>query len=151
MFRYVWFKREEREEERALYTHYYAHSMNLAVGDTIKVCLVLNDTIDNTYELTKLVKMPPKRDATLHCIQAENNSSSNNKDGEFVDGRKKPTIKLFCHNQWAVCAECINGVLFVCLLSLFQVGIYNSIKTNTNQPSSLCKLMQDLMKKRKLT
>ena len=139
MFRYVWFKREEREEERALYTHYYAHSMNLAVGDTIKVCLVLNDTIDNTYELTKLVKMPPKRDATLHSIQAENNSRSNNKDGEFVDRRKKPTIKLFCHTQWAVCAECINGVLFVCLLSLFQVGIYNSIKTNKNQPSSLYK------------
>ena len=29
--------------------------------------------------------------------------------------------------------------LFVCLLSLFQVGIYNSIKTNKNQPSSLYK------------
>ena len=77
MFHYVWFKREEREEERALYTHYYAYSMDLAVGDTIKVCLVLNGTIDNTYELTKLVKIPPKRDATLHSIQGDNNSSNN--------------------------------------------------------------------------
>ena len=26
------------EEERALYTHRYAHSINLSVGDTMKVC-----------------------------------------------------------------------------------------------------------------
>ena len=30
--------------------------------------------------------------------------------------------------------------LFVCLLSLFQVGTYNSIKTNENQPSGLYKM-----------
>ena len=29
--------------------------------------------------------------------------------------------------------------LFICLLSLFQVGIKNSIKTNKKQPSSSCK------------
>ena len=85
------------EEERALYTHCYAHSINLAVGDTMKVCPVLKDTIDNTYKLTKLVKMSPKRDAKLHFIQAENNSGDSNKDAEFVDGLKYPTIKSFCH------------------------------------------------------
>ena len=46
----------KNEESRALYTHCYAHSINLAVGDTMKSCPVLKDTIDNTYELTKLVK-----------------------------------------------------------------------------------------------
>ena len=45
------------EEERALYTHCYTHSINLPVGYTMKVCPVLIDTIDNTYELTKLIKM----------------------------------------------------------------------------------------------
>ena len=39
------------EEEPALYTHCYAYSINLAVGDTLKVCLILKDTIDNTYEM----------------------------------------------------------------------------------------------------
>ena len=43
----------KNEESRALYTHCYAHSINLAVGDTMKSCPVLKDTIDNTYELTK--------------------------------------------------------------------------------------------------
>ena len=41
-------------------------SINLAVGDTMKVCPVLKDAIDNIYELFKLVKMSYKRDAKRH-------------------------------------------------------------------------------------
>ena len=63
----------------------------------MKVNPIIKDSIDNTYELTKLIKMSPKRDAKLHSTQAENNSSGSNEDGEFVDGLKNPTIKLFCH------------------------------------------------------
>ena len=92
--------------------------MNLTVGDTIKVCPILKGTIDDTYELTNVVKMPSKRDAKLHFIQAESNSSSSNEDGEFVVARKKPTINLFCHTRWTIRAECVNGVLFVCYLYL---------------------------------
>ena len=77
----------------------------------MKVCPVLIGTIDNTYELTKLIKMSPKRDATLHSIQAENNSSDSNEDGGFVDGLKNPTIKLFCHTRWNVHANFLNGVM----------------------------------------
>ena len=78
------------KEECTLYTHCYAHSINLAVEDMMTVWLVYKDTIDNTYELTKQVKMSPKCDAKLHSIQAENNSSGSNEDGEFVDGLKTP-------------------------------------------------------------
>ena len=100
----------KNEKERTLYTHGYAHLINLAVGDTMKVCPVLKDTVDNTYELTKLVKMSPERDAKPHSIQVENNASGSNEDGEFVDGLKNPTIKLFCHTRWSVRADCLNGV-----------------------------------------
>ena len=62
----------------------------------MKVCLILKDTIDNTYELTKLVRISPKRDAKLHSIQAENNPIGSKEDGEFVDGVENFTIKLFC-------------------------------------------------------
>ena len=41
----------------------------------------------------------------------ENNCSGSNEDDEFVDGLKNPTIKLFCHTQWTVCADCPNGVI----------------------------------------
>ena len=79
--------------ERALHTNCYAHSINLAVGDTMKVCHFLKGTVDSTYELTKLVKMSPKRDAKLRSIQAENKPSGSNENGEFADECKNPTIK----------------------------------------------------------
>ena len=77
----------------------------------MKVCPVLKDTIDNIYELFKLVKMSHKRDAKLHSIQVENNFSGSNEDGEFVDGLKNPTIKLFYHTQWTARTDCLNGVI----------------------------------------
>ena len=111
MFHHAWFSSKTGvavqiigKEERALYTHCYAHSINLARGKMMKVCPILKDTINNTYELTKLVKTSPKYDAKLHSIQVENNSCDSNEDCKFVDGLKKPTIKLFCHtplSQWS--------------------------------------------------
>ena len=77
----------------------------------MKVCPVFKNAIDNTYELTKLVKISPKLDAKLHSIQVENNSSVSNKDGEFADGLKNSTIKLFCHTRWTVCADCVKRVI----------------------------------------
>ena len=95
------------KEEGALYTHCYAHSINLAVWDMIKVCPVLKETNDSTYELTKLVSMSPKRDAKLHSIQAENNSSSSNDHGVFVDGPHHKSVlsypmdRLYRLSQWS--------------------------------------------------
>ena len=43
------------EEPRALYTHCYGHALNLACGDTIKWCKLFQDTLDTTYEITKLI------------------------------------------------------------------------------------------------
>ena len=43
------------EEPRALYTHCYGHALNLAVGDTIKQLKLLRDTLDVTYEISKLL------------------------------------------------------------------------------------------------
>ena len=41
----------------------------------------------------------------------ENNSIGSNKNGEFVDGLKNPTIKLFCHTRWTIRVICLNGVI----------------------------------------
>ena len=48
------------EEPRALYTHYYGH---VACSDAIKQCKLLRDTLDSTYEITKLIKLSPRRNA----------------------------------------------------------------------------------------
>ena len=55
--------------------------------------------------------MSPKRDAKLHSIQVKNNFSGSNKDSEFVDGLKQPTINLFCHTQWIVRVDCLDRVI----------------------------------------
>ena len=59
----------KEEEKRALYTHCYVHSLNLAIGDTLKNSALLNHTIDKTFELTKLVKKSAKKDSKLKEIQ----------------------------------------------------------------------------------
>ena len=123
---YVWFKKRGRctnqKRRRTCIIYPLLRTFNLAVGDTMKVCPVLKETIDNTYEMTKLVKMFQKRDAKLHSIQAENNSSGSNEDGEFVDGLKNPTIKLFCHTRWTVRTDYLSGVIKT-LMSCKSCGI----------------------------
>ena len=99
------------EEIRALYTHCYCHSINLAVGDTMKNCPVLKDTIDNTYELTKLVKKSPKREAKLRDIQGPISKDEDNEDEEYEALLRNPTIKLFCHTRWTVRADCLKSVI----------------------------------------
>jgi hypothetical protein len=101
-------------EKRALYTHCYSHSLNLAVGDTMKSMKILKDTIDTTYELTKLVKKSPKRDSKLKMIKNEILISDNNEDDEEKDEifeNIKPTITLFCPTRWTVRGKCLNGVI----------------------------------------
>ena len=39
-------------EPRAVYTHYYGHSLSLACGDIIKTCKLLKDALDTTHEIT---------------------------------------------------------------------------------------------------
>ena len=59
----------KEEENRALYTHFYAHSLNLAIGDTMENPPLLKHAIDNTFELPKLVKKSPKKDSKLKEMQ----------------------------------------------------------------------------------
>ena len=48
-------------ESRALYTHCYGHSLNLAVGNTIKNIKILTDVMDIIHEMSALIKFSPKQ------------------------------------------------------------------------------------------
>ena len=56
------------EEPRALHNHCYGHALNLAVGDTIKQVKLLKDTLDTCFEISKLLKFSPKRDAAFEAL-----------------------------------------------------------------------------------
>ena len=71
----------KEEEKRALYTHCYAHSLNLPIGDTMKNFALLKHTIDNTSDLTNLVKKLPKKDSKFKEIQ-NSLAIADNRDNE---------------------------------------------------------------------
>ena len=48
-------------EIRAVYTHCYGHSLNLACMDTIKSSKVMQEALDITLEINELVKLSPRR------------------------------------------------------------------------------------------
>ncbi len=56
-------------EPKAVYTHCYGHSLNLAIQDTLEGSKIMRDTLDTVYEITKLIKKSPKREAIFKKIQ----------------------------------------------------------------------------------
>lgn len=53
----------QSEEPRAVYTHCYGHALSLACGDAVKKCKIMKEALETSYELIKLVKKSPRRDA----------------------------------------------------------------------------------------
>ena len=88
----------QKEEPRAVYTHCYGHSLNLACSDTIKRCKVMNDALDVTQEICKLVKKSPHRDALLHRIKEQLSDNS-------------PGIRVLCPTRWTVRAKALGSIL----------------------------------------
>ena len=58
-------------ESCALYLHYYGHSLNLAVSDTLKGIKPMSHALDNAQEICKLLKYSPQRDAIFHKLKDE--------------------------------------------------------------------------------
>ena len=62
-----------KEEPRAVYNHCYGHALNLAVSDAIKGSKVMKSCLDTAYEITKLIRYSPRREAffptTVCCVQ----------------------------------------------------------------------------------
>lgn len=91
-------KRVQDVESRAVFTHCYSHSLNLAASDCIKNSKFMKSALDTTYEITKLIKLSPRRDAVFKDLQAESESSSS-------------SIKLLCPTRWTVRAESLLSII----------------------------------------
>ena len=59
-----------QEESRALYTHCYVQALNLAVADTVKQSKICRDALDTAFEITRLIKFSPKRNAAFDRIKS---------------------------------------------------------------------------------
>jgi hypothetical protein len=70
----------QAEESQAVLTHCYGRSLNLATGDTTKQSKVCRDALDMAFEISKLIRFSPKRNAAFDHIKVENSA-----DDEVLD------------------------------------------------------------------
>ncbi len=87
-----------KEEPRALYTHCYGHSLNLACSDTIKQSKIIRNSLDNVLEITKLVKKSPQRESILLDLKQKLSVES-------------PGIRVLCPTRWTVCADTLQSIV----------------------------------------
>ena len=89
----------------ALSSHCYAHSLNLTCGDWIKNSTIVSNSLDTSYEITKLVKFSSKRDSHLRKIH----------EGEYYQNEKKHNcemkiLRLFSQTRWTVRASTLSSI-----------------------------------------
>ena len=84
-------------EPRALYTHCYGHSLNLAMCDTIKNGKLTRDAMDITNEVSKVVKFSPKRNAIFDKLKEELSPDT-------------PGFRVLCPTHWTVRAKSLRSV-----------------------------------------
>ncbi|XP_068233467.1 zinc finger MYM-type protein 1-like [Palaemon carinicauda] len=89
----------ENIESRALYIHCYGHSLNLACQDAIKQNKLMRDTLDDTREITKLIKKSPKRDVIFKKIKTE------------ITPEGSPGIRVHCPTRWTVKPQSLESIL----------------------------------------
>ena len=87
-------------EPRALYTHCYGHSLNLATSDVVKQSKILQDALDTTNEITKLIKLSPRRENIFQGL----------KDAMSAADTSSPGIRVLCPTRWTVQADSLASV-----------------------------------------
>ena len=85
-------------EPREILTHCYGHALELAVGDTVKGVKFLGNTLDTTYEISKLTKFSPKRDALFNKLKTTKAPDS-------------PGFRTLCPTRWTVRVACLESIL----------------------------------------
>ena len=86
------------EEPKVLYTHCYGHALSLACSDSVMRCKLMRNALDIVYEITKLIKKSPRRDATFKTIREQLSSPS-------------PGVRILCPTRWTVRAEALLSII----------------------------------------
>ena len=86
------------EEPHAAYSHCYGHALNLAANNTVKKNKILSDVLDTVFEITKLLKFSPKRDALFNKLKQETASGT-------------PGFRALCPTRWTVRAASLKSMI----------------------------------------
>ncbi len=95
-------KRVQEEEPHAVFTHCYSHSLNLAANDSVKKSKLMKASLETTHEITKLIKLSPRRDAIFRKLKAES---------DLLLDKKSLSIRILCPTRWTVRADSLFSIL----------------------------------------
>ena len=93
------------EEPHAIFIHCYGHALNLAVGVTVKRNHILRDTLDTTFEISKLLKFSPRRDALFNKLKGEISP-------------ELPGFRTLCPTRWTLRVSSLESVI-LCNYAVF--------------------------------
>ena len=98
-------------ERRALFTHCYGHTLNLACSDAVKGCKVLKSALETTREIKKLIKFSPRREAIFQEVKKDVPAEI-----------ETPGIRLLCPTRWTVRGNSLDSVCenYSILLDTFE-------------------------------
>ena len=88
-------------EPRAVFTHCYGHALNLSVSDTIKHSSAMKDCLETCFEVVKLIKFSPKREAMLCELKEEIGSDAH-------------SVRTMCPTRWTVRAKSLASIIANC-------------------------------------
>ena len=91
----------KQSQPNCLLIHCYCHALNLAVRDAIKNVPVLKESLEDAYELTKLIKYSPKRQADPQRKQ-EGNLELTVNTSELMESANYSEIRLLCPTRWTL-------------------------------------------------
>lgn len=108
-------KKMQNIENRALYIHCFGHLVNLATGDCLRNSKLLKDALEYAFEIIKLIKKSPKREAIFKRLKKE--------FGDTTTG-----IRSFCPTRWTVKASSILSILenYSFLIETFEKDMEDS-------------------------
>ena len=86
------------KKPRAIFSHCYGNSLQLAVGDMIKEIKNLKDALDSTSKTSKPLKYLPKRETLCETLK-----------GELAHGT--PGFQTLCPTRWTVRATSLQSVI----------------------------------------
>ena len=92
----------QAKESCAVLTHCYRHALNLAIGDTIKRSKLCRDSMDTAFEISKLIRFSPKRNAAFDRIKVEVPADEEG----YTMG-----IRAFCPTRWTVRGDAIASII----------------------------------------
>ena len=117
------------EEPRAIFIHCNGHALNLAAGDIVKKNKLLQNTLDTTLEISKLLKFSPRRDAMFSALKSQISPET-------------PGFRTLCPTRWTV-RDFYRQHYFECLDL-----IINNIKDRFDQPGfSVLSNLEDILLK----